>query len=217
MDLPSIVGHIADAIAALDACGVPFKAFAKGAGPYGEPQLVRSIADSLNRRPEYGNRAKVKRSPDLLLEGLWAFEVKLARPFGDNGREAENWSVNLLHPYPGNVSSIGDALKLQSHAGPERRAVIAVGYEHSPPQISLDSLFRGFELIATNVVGVRIGPRVQERRLGLVHSVHQQVIVVAWEVLPGRQDADPSGSPGAVTCPPTADDLPSTRLQAKVS
>jgi len=41
-----------------------------------------------------------------------ALEFKIARPFGDNGKEAENWSVNLPHPYAGNVSVIGDCLKL---------------------------------------------------------------------------------------------------------
>src|SRR6058998_405930 len=38
-------------------------------------------------------------------------------PFGDNGKEAENWSVNLLHPYEGNVSTIGDCCKLARWTG----------------------------------------------------------------------------------------------------
>jgi hypothetical protein len=32
----------------------------------------------------------------------------------NNGKEAETWSVNLLHPYPGNVSVIGDCLSCRS-------------------------------------------------------------------------------------------------------
>jgi len=48
-----------------------------------------------------------------LIKGLWVIEVKIARPFGDNGKEAEAWSVNLLHPYAGNTSIIGDCLKLE--------------------------------------------------------------------------------------------------------
>jgi hypothetical protein len=188
MDLTIVVRHVADAVATLDASGRPFKAFSAGAGPYGEPQLVRWITEFLNGKAEYQNRARVKRSPDLLVEGLWALEVKVARPFGDNGKEAENWSVNLLHPYAGNVSAIGDAMKLVKHAGPERRAVLVVGYEHSPPRILLEPLFRGFELIATRVAQVRIGRRVQATRSGLVHVVHQQVTVAAWEIFAGEPD-----------------------------
>jgi len=61
-------------------------------------------------------------------------EFKIVRPYGDNDREAEDWSVNLLHPYPGNVSTIADCWKLQSLECAERKAVVVVGYEHTPPK-----------------------------------------------------------------------------------
>ncbi len=57
-----------------------------------------------------------------------------------------------------------------------------VGYEHTPPKIGLAPLLDAFELIATKVIGVRIGPRVQVCRSGLCHPVHQQALIVAWEV-----------------------------------
>jgi hypothetical protein len=110
-------------------------------------------------------------------------EFKIARPFGDNGAEAENWTVNLLHPYPGSTSSIGDCLKLLALPGPERRAVFVIGFEHSPPKIDLTTLIEAFELIAGKVVKIRLGPRIEVRREGLVHPVHQRVRVFAWEVL----------------------------------
>src|SRR5688500_2689769 len=138
MELERIVGDVADGLVALDRCGVPFKGFQCGAGPYGEPQLVGRVARYLNTMADYSARAVTKRIPDLRRPGLWALEFKIARPFGDNGHEAEDWSVNLLHPYEGNVSAIGDALKLSRLPGPERRAVIVVGYEHTPPQIPLE-------------------------------------------------------------------------------
>lgn len=62
-----------------------------GAGPYGEPQLVRYIADWLKVDGPFKDRARTKRTPDLLIEGEWAIEIKVARPFGDNGKQAENW------------------------------------------------------------------------------------------------------------------------------
>jgi hypothetical protein len=101
---------------------------------------------------------------------------------GDNGKEAENWSVNLLHPYPGNVSTIGDYYKLAKHPGPERRAILVIGYEHVPPKTSLTPLIESFEAIAAHVSHLNLSPRVETRQIGLIHPIHQCVRVLAWEV-----------------------------------
>src|SRR3712207_4794910 len=71
----------------------------------------------------------------LVIPNEWAIEFKLLRPFGDNGERADHWSENVLHPYPGNVSSIGDCIKLIESGFSERKAIVVFGYEHSPPQI----------------------------------------------------------------------------------
>jgi len=184
MDLTEIVADVAEALVAVDSCGVAFKEFRPGVGPYGEPQLLRAVAKHLNARRSYAGAVRTKRTPDMLIPGQWALEFKLARPFGDNGHEAENWSVNLLHPYEGNVSVVGDCLKLQRLNGPERKAAVVIGYEHTPPRISLAPLLDAFEVVATNVVNIALGPRVQAARVGLCHPVHQQLVVAAWEVLP---------------------------------
>jgi len=183
MELHQVVTDIADALVAIDASGTPFKSFLPGVGPYGEPQLVRLVAKKLNDSQSYSGRVATKRTPDLLINGLWALEFKIARPFGDNGKEAENWSVNLLHPYPGNVSVIGDCLKLLALNGNERKAVVVVGYEHIPPQISLAPLLAAIESIARDVTKIHLGPRIQLMRDHLQHPVHEQLTVAAWEVL----------------------------------
>src|SRR5262245_32121559 len=182
MELKQVVEDFADALVAIDGCGVAFKKFQLGVGPYGEPQLVAAVAKHLNTLTPYGGTVRTKRTPDLLIPSTWALEVKLARPFGNNGEEAENWSVNLLHPYAGNVSLLGDCLKLQKLEGTERKAALVVGYEHTPPRISLTPVLSALELIASNVVSVRLGSRTQTTRTGLCHPVHQQLQVVAWEV-----------------------------------
>jgi len=184
LQLRTLVDDIADSIVAVDQSKVSFKQFQPGVGPYGEPQLVRAIVERLNRKALYAGRTKTKRCPDLLIEGAWALEVKLARPFGDNGKEAENWSVNLLHPYEGNVSVIGDCLKLRAMGSGERKAVVVIGYEHTPPRIHLEPLMAAFESIAKHVCAIRLGNRTQTMRTGLIHPVHQQVLVAAWEVEP---------------------------------
>lgn len=183
MELQQLVSDIADAVASIDRGGVPFKTFRPGVGPYGEPQLVQAIAKCLNQLESYSGKAQIKRTPDLLIPRSWALEFKLARPFGDNGKIAENWSVNLLHPYPGNESLIGDCLKLAQLGGAERKAAIAIGYEHTPPQVLLAPLLDSFELIAKQILDVRLGIRIQEIRTGLCHPVHQQALITAWEIL----------------------------------
>ncbi len=132
MELEQVVTDIADSLKAIDSSGVPFKRFQAGVGPYGEPQLVKLVADYLGRSSLYSQGVKTMRTPDLLICGQWALEIKIARPFGDNGKTAEDWSVNLLHPYDGNTSLLGDCLKLQSYSCQERKAVIAIGYEPDP-------------------------------------------------------------------------------------
>jgi len=183
MELEQIVSDIGAALVWVDRSGEPFRTFQPGVGPYGEPQLVRRIASYLNGLPEYRAAVRTKRTPDLLIPNEWAIEFKIARPYGDNGREAENWSVNLLHPYPGNVSTVGDCYKLRELPGPERKAVVVIGYEHAPPKISLTPLVDAFEVVAKDVARIKLSPRVELHVENLIHPVHQVARVFAWHVL----------------------------------
>lgn len=167
---------------AIDSSRIPYRKYKPGVGPYGEPQLLRTTSKILNSKNIYEGRVETKRNPDLLIRGSWAIEFKLARPFGDNGREAENWSVNLLHPYEGNKSSLGDCLKLRHLNCPEKKAVAVVGYEHDPPVIPLEPLVRSFELLAENILKISLGSRITENRKSLVHPIHQQLTVFSWQV-----------------------------------
>lgn len=180
-----LVGRIADLLAILDE-GRPIhknrgREFKPGIGPFGEPQLVKKLAELLTGK---GIPSRTRLAPDLDVgNGFWGIECKIARPFGDNNAIAENWSVNLLHPYPGNESLIGDGLKLRELSGFGRKGLLVFGFEHDPAILSLDPLVNSFELVATRVCGVSLGPRVEEARRGLVHPVHQVLRCFGWEVL----------------------------------
>ncbi len=91
--------------------------------------------------------------------------------------------MNLLHPYPGNVSSIGDCYKLLNLTGVERRAVVVIGYEHMPAKIDLKPLIESFEAIARHVARIPLGPRIEMSHEGLCHPVHQTVRIYSWEIL----------------------------------
>ena len=189
MDLEAVVNDIADVLKGIDSSRVQFKS---SRPPFKEFSTGRrtlrgtSTGEARRRKPEsyarYGGCAKTMRTPDLMLLGHWALEIKLARPFGDNGKLAENWSVNLLHPYPGNTSLLGDCLKLREMACYERKAVISIGYEHVPAQVALEPLWKAFEVVAESVLDIKLGTRVEAIRDDLIHSVHQRLRVVAWKV-----------------------------------
>lgn len=190
ISLQRMLELIGQAIRKLDTSGVPYKSskppfreYGPGAGPYSETTLCRAIAAYIAEIADASlSGACTKRFPDLLIPGAWAIELKIARPFGDNGSEAEHWSQNLLHPYPGNTSTISDVMKLMSYPGSEQRAVAVVGYEHSPAKIALDPLIQSFESIARNVLGLPIGPGHYGQVERLIHPVHQVARLWAWEV-----------------------------------
>ena len=184
MELSALIQDIADALAAVDASKAAHKQFQPGIGPFGEVDAVRAALDWLkSAKPAAYESAVTKRLPDLLIPGKWAVELKIVRPFGDNGLSAEHWSENVLHPYPGNTSSLGDCMKLISSSLSERKAVVIFGFEHTPAQLPVEPAIRGFELLARDLLSLALSPRHEALRTGLVHPVHQQLRVFGFEVL----------------------------------
>lgn len=192
MELERVVSDFAAVLKAIDQLGPtePGKPFKPGIGPLTEPTLIALATATLKEtKPADYSKAGPRTYPrgrnecDIVIPTQWAIEIKLARPFGDNGRPAERWSENLLYPYPGNTSSIGDSLKLLESGFSEQKAVIVVGYEHSPPKVPLEPAVRAFEVVARHVAGIRLSSRTWRTIDGLVHPYHQQATVLGWEVL----------------------------------
>jgi hypothetical protein len=195
LSLGDIVGDFADAFKAVDDTrpqgASRSRTYRPGIGPLTEADAVNRALQHLREstRSLYYRDASPKRYPDsrqqcdLVIPGEWAIEFKLLRPFGDNGAEAEHWSENALHPYPGNVSSIGDSIKLIESGFFERKAILVFGYEHSPPLIDITTAIESFEAIAKQVVGIELGGRQSAKFGPLIHPVHQQGKVFGWQVL----------------------------------
>jgi hypothetical protein len=183
LPLSEFVSEFADALAVVDATRVSHKQFHPGIGPFGEADAVRTALARLKKvSPNRYSNAVTKRLPDLLIPHEWAVELKIIRPFGDNGNPAEHWSENILHPYPGNTSSLGDCIKLLESSLLERKAVVIFGYEHTPPVVSLETAVASFEHVAREVLSISLSPRIEQVRFGLVHPVHQQLRVFGYEI-----------------------------------
>lgn len=180
MEFPEIIKIISEVLKEFDQTRPVHKSFLPGIGPFGEPQIVKEISNRLTNK---GIPSITKRTPDLEVQKNIAIEFKIVRPFGDNGKEAENWSVNMLHPYPGNTSLIGDVIKLSALKEYRKKGVCIIGFEHNPPKISLDPLINSFEAICANVLYLGIGKRVEFFQSQLVHPEHQVLRCIGWEVI----------------------------------
>ncbi|HEX2839324.1 MAG TPA: hypothetical protein VHN77_14495 [Phycisphaerales bacterium] len=165
------------------------KAFRPGIGPLTEAFGTRLALEYMsNRQADRYVGAKPERYPGQrttcdAVFGDWAVEFKLLRPFGDNGKPAENWIENALYPYPGNVSALGDLFKLSTHKLRPRSGVVLYGFEHVTAITPLEPAVRSFELIAAEVLRFQLGARCSHRIEGLVHPVHQVLVVHGWELL----------------------------------
>ena len=186
MDCPlkTVVDAFAEGLRAIDNSGVAHKRFQPGVGPYSEADSVRlALQHMREHQSNLFSEARTKRLPDILIPGKWALEVKIIRPFGDNGLPAEHWSENILHPYPGNTSSLGDCMKLLQSGLPERKGVIVFGYEHAQAIVPLDAAVRSFEVLAAEVMQIKLTPRIERRSKDLFIPFHQVLRVFGWEIL----------------------------------
>jgi hypothetical protein len=182
--LTTVIDAFAEGLHAIDRSGVAHKAFQLGVGPYGEADAIRRALEHMRDvNPQLFGKARTKRLPDILIPGQWALEAKIIRPFGDNGLPAEHWSENILHPYPGNTSPLGDCMKLLQSGLPERKGIIVFGYEHEKAVVPLDPAIRSFELLADQVIQVKLATRIERKIEGLIHPVHQVLRVFSWEIL----------------------------------
>ena len=193
MRFDEIVKAVADVLQDLDSeCPTDQAKYQPGIGPFREVRLVKEVSERLTKRGISGQGvvARTHKTPDMSVRAAddsfatetWALEFKIVRPFGDNGNDAENWSQNLLHPYEGNVSLMGDALKLLGLSDPKHSGLLAICYQHDPPLVDLEPLLTSFELISQCVLNIPLGQRIEENRLGLVHPVHQVVRCVGWQL-----------------------------------
>jgi hypothetical protein len=194
MELSEIVADFSHAFKTVDSQAPQGRSRARtyqpGIGPLTEAEAIKQALPVLRQiRDGFYLHSGSKQYPgerqrcDLVIPDFWAIEFKLIRPYGDNGNEAEHWSENILHPYPGNISSIGDCFKLWHSGFSERKAIVIFGYEHTRPLISLELASRSFEAVATNVCKIVLSERYSAAFDGLIHPIHQQGWVYGWELL----------------------------------
>jgi hypothetical protein len=75
------------------------------------------------------------------------------------------------------VQDIADVLKsIGSSRVPFKKFQPGVGPYGEPP------LWKAFEVVAAAVLNIQLRSRIEAKRDGLVHPVHQRLVVVGWEI-----------------------------------
>jgi hypothetical protein len=164
------------------------KAYQPGIGPHGENAAVQLVLTQMRRLrpgtyestrpvPYPGGRQKCDLGIGEPLE--WAIEVKMARAFGDNGKLDDTYLKDLLSPYESDHSALSDAQKLRVSEFTCRKAILVYGFEYSGRQ--LEPLLGALETLLT--IAGPVTSTAKEAFTELVHPVHHQGVVVAWEIL----------------------------------
>ena len=197
LSLREIIQHFAGALKEVDERRPVEGSYDPGIGPHPEEEAVSLALQELGESFP-GRYAEASPHPypssgrecDIVIPGHWAIEVKLARPYRDNGDVSPYWVKKVLSPYPddypGSRSAVGDCLKLAGSDFEERKALMVIGYEHDPPKIEVGTAVEALELITEEVQGVRLGPRQESSAEDLVHDVFERSTVYGWEVEPSR-------------------------------
>lgn len=197
LDLATIVHDFADGLMAADRKQPRAnnlrskKPFQQGIGPHTEAQTVELVMRELENAPtdKYKHWSTGVPYPDFprnkcdLCLGKaphwdWSIEIKMVRFLGDNGKLNDNILMHLLSPYPAHRSAVWDCEKLSRSRLIGRKATLIYGFDHE--QWPLDPGIEAFEIIARKKV--ELGPRVSTNFSGLIHPIHNQGRVFAWEL-----------------------------------
>ena len=78
MELSVFVEDFANALVEIDRNRLSHKQFQPGIGPFGEADAIRAALPELRKKHlDRYEKAVMKRLPDLLIPGSWAFELRL--------------------------------------------------------------------------------------------------------------------------------------------
>lgn len=194
--LSQLVGHVAEAIMVIDSrrpvwtSTTTGRSYQPGIGPHPETETLRLIATELERKGTYGPTSlnvpyptDSRKRCDLVLgqRPLWAVEAKMLRLMGDNGKANDNMLMHILSPYSSHRSALTDCEKLAHSGFPGHLAILIYGFDY--PAFPMDPAIEAFERLAQS--DVALGPRAETSFSGLIHPVHRQGRVFAWE-LPAR-------------------------------
>lgn len=197
LELADLVADVATAIKRIDSRQLQAAnartgdLYKPGIGPHPETKVVGLIACDLAEfnHDRYGSKLQTgvsypgsRQKCDLCIgtgpAWEWVVEIKMLRLMGDNGKPNDNMLMHILSPYPGNRSALTDCPKLLDSGLHGRKAIVIYGFDYDG--LPMDPAIEAFEALAMRRVAM--GPRMVGSYNDLVHPVHRQGRVFAWEL-----------------------------------
>ena|SRR2546427_6137648 len=193
MELKTLLSDFAEALRKVDAARPQHttnqgRAYQPGIGPHPEDVAVKLILNKMQLlHPSVYAKARTqvpyknsKPKCDLVVgePAQWRVEVKMARVYGDNNRPDDTGVKDVISPFAVDRSALADCSKLVALGGDARCAVLIYGFD--APDRPVAELIAAFEILARQ--RVLLGERHQEKLENLVHPVHRNGGVFAWEV-----------------------------------
>ncbi len=203
LDLETVVHDLATGLKAADALGLRARSqrgsrlYRAGIGPHSEDAAMGAAVAQMKIKDPMTYRdvrpvpyPQSRRRCDLGIgkPTAWAIEVKMARAFGDNGKLDDTYLKDLLSPYERDHSALSDATKLlefDCRRGPD----LWFRVPESTPRTGNEAL----ELLMAAVV--KISTRIEVSFKELMHPIHSNGRVIAWEVLSAVPPEDRSSQP----------------------
>ncbi len=196
-ELDELTRYFAEAMESVDArrpiasnarTGAPYS---PGIGPHTERATVELVSEEMGRmgtiqvegfQLEVPYPGTPRNKCDLCIgvgpDWDWAVEIKMLRLMGDNGKPNDNILMHILSPYPEHRSALTDCTKLISAGFTSRTAMLIYGYEYL--EWPMEPAIESFETLASQYV--TLGVRSQSDVEGLVHPIHRNGRVFAWEI-----------------------------------
>jgi hypothetical protein len=190
MELISLVSDFAGGIESADAKRPRSKKWRPGIGPHDEPKVIELVTAEMrcaqpsryqDLQLEFGYPESRERCDICIGEAPdWAIEVKALRMLGDKGVvvQGRDEVSKLLSPYPKQRSALTDCWKLAKSGFECRKAIMIYAYDHR--DYPMMELVDAFELLAARIV--TLGDRQSSAFSGLIHPIHQDGQVFAWEL-----------------------------------
>lgn len=196
LDLHAVVDDFAQGIHEIDQLEPVWtsartgSSYQAGIGPHPETETVRLVMERLHEtKPErypcfalgvaYPGQSRQKCDLTINDPPWWAIEIKMFRLMGDNGKPNDNMLMHILSPYPVHRSALTDVEKLRASTFNCRQAILIYGFDY--PGLPMEPAIAAFEKLADT--DGSLSGRVEAHFQDLVHPIHKQGRVVAWEVL----------------------------------
>ena len=162
--------------------------YSPGIGPFQEKKLIKLVTNEMkNQNQTYNTILLEERYPNLSkkkLDIFWSnekvnyyIEAKAMRRLRNNGTPEEFIMVDLLSPYEGDGSVLGDIKKLKNSGFEGEKVILIYGYDYDewPLDIAIDC----FEVLAERHF-CKFKEKYKSKFNNLIHPHHKRGEVFAW-------------------------------------